>query len=73
LLNSLNIQHQAEKVGIFKNSNVAQLIGSFIFAVVIITSLIIAFEALGIEAISQPATAMLYEIMNAIPNIIAAH
>ncbi|MBO3661227.1 mechanosensitive ion channel [Acinetobacter variabilis] len=72
LLNSLNIQHQAEKVGIFKNSNVAQLIGSFIFAVVIITSLIIAFEALGIEAISQPATAMLYEIMNAIPNIIAA-
>ncbi|MBA4069126.1 MAG: hypothetical protein C0495_04610, partial [Acinetobacter sp.] len=62
----------AEKVGIFKNSNVSQVIGSFIFAVVIITALIIAFEALGIEAISQPATAMLYEIMNAIPNIIAA-
>ncbi|MGE8539009.1 MAG: mechanosensitive ion channel, partial [Acinetobacter sp.] len=72
LLNSLNVQQQAEKVGIFKNSNVAQVIGSFIFAVVIITALIIAFEALGIEAISQPATAMLYEIMNAIPNIIAA-
>ena len=72
LLNSLNVQQHAEKVGIFKNSNVAQVIGSFIFAVVIITALIIAFEALGIEAISQPATAMLYEIMNAIPNIIAA-
>ncbi|NLZ86549.1 MAG: mechanosensitive ion channel [Gammaproteobacteria bacterium] len=72
LLNSLNVQQQAEKVGIFKNSNVAQVIGSFIFAVVIITALIIAFEALGVEAISQPATAMLYEIMNAIPNIIAA-
>ncbi|KAK0334862.1 hypothetical protein LTR94_015159 [Friedmanniomyces endolithicus] len=39
---------------------------------VIITALIIAFEALGIDAISQPATAMLYEIMNAIPHIIAA-
>lgn len=72
LLNSLNVQHQAEKVGIFKNSNVAQVLGSFVFAVVIITSLIIAFEALGIEAISEPATAMLYEIMHAIPNIIAA-
>jgi hypothetical protein len=32
----------------------------------------VAFEALGIEAISQPATAMLHEIMFAIPNIIAA-
>src|SRR5690606_28858571 len=69
---SLNVQHQAEKVGIFKNSNVAQVRGSFVFAGVIITSLIIAFEALGIEAISEPATGMLYEIMHAIPNIIAA-
>ena len=31
-----------------------------------------AFEALGIEAISQPATSMLNEIMQAIPRIIAA-
>lgn len=72
LIRSLNLQQQAEKVGIFKNANVAQVIGSFIFAVIIITSLIIAFEALGIEAISQPATAMLYQVMNVIPHIIAA-
>ena len=72
LLNSLNVQAQAEKIGLFKNSNVSQVIGSFIFAVIVITSLIIAFEALGVEAISQPATAMLYQIMNAIPHIIAA-
>lgn len=72
LIRSLNLQQQAEKVGIFKNANVAQVIGSFIFAVIIITSLIVAFEALGIDAISQPATAMLYQIMNAIPQIIAA-
>src|SRR5690606_23984821 len=49
-----------------------KVLGSFVFAVIIITALIIAFEALGIEAISQPATSMLYEIMNAIPHIIAA-
>ncbi|MEJ2898673.1 mechanosensitive ion channel [Acinetobacter sp. NS-4] len=72
LVRSLNLQQQAQKIGMFKNSNLPQVLGSFIFAVIIITALIIAFEALGIEAISQPATAMLYEIMNAIPHIIAA-
>ncbi len=72
LLSSLNVQHQAEKIGLFKNSNLPKVLGSFVFAIVIITSLIVAFEALGVEAISQPATAMLYEIMNAVPHIIAA-
>lgn len=72
LLSSLNLQQQAEKIGLFKNSNLAKLLGSFVFALVMITSLIVAFETLGVEAISQPATAMLYEIMNAIPHIIAA-
>ena len=70
--NSLNLQQQAEKIGLFKGSNLPRLLGSFLFAVVMITALIVAFEALGVDAISQPATAMLYEIMNAIPHIIAA-
>lgn len=72
LVRSLDMQSQAQKIGLFKNSNLAQVLGSFVFAIVIITALIIAFEALGIDSISQPATAMLYEIMNAIPQIIAA-
>ena len=72
LVRSLDLQSQAQKIGLFKNSNLAQVLGSFVFAIVIITAQIIAFEALGIDSISQPATAMLYEIMNAIPQIIAA-
>ncbi len=72
LLRSLNLQSQAEKIGLFKNGNLPNLLGSFVFTLIIITALIVAFEALGIEAISQPATAMLYEILNAIPHIIAA-
>ena len=72
LATGVNLQQQAEKIGLFKNSNVVKVLGSFVFAIVMITSLIIAFEALGVEAISQPATAMLYEVMNAIPHIIAA-
>ncbi len=72
LSNSLNLQQQVEKVGLFKSSSLSSFLGSFVFAVIIITALIVAFEALGIRAISDPATAMLYEIMNAIPHIIAA-
>lgn len=72
LANSVGLQSQAQKIGLFKNSNIARVLGSFVFALVIITSLIIAFEALGIETISQPATSMLNEVLYAIPNIIAA-
>lgn len=74
LISSLNLQTQIEKVGLFKNSEqgLSRLLGSFVFAIVMITALIVAFEALGIQAISQPATAMLGEIMYAIPHIIAA-
>lgn len=72
LLRSLDIQTQAQKIGLFKTGNLPHLLGSFVFTLIIITALIIAFEALGIEAISRPATAMLSEIMNAIPQIIAA-
>ena len=72
LTNSLGLQAQAEKIGLFKNSSITKFLGSFVFAIIIITTLIVAFEALGIEAISQPATAMLNEIMHAIPQIIAA-
>jgi len=66
------LQTQVQKVGLFKNSNLPGFLGSFVFAIIMITALIVAFEALGIQSISQPATAMLYEIMNAIPHIIAA-
>jgi hypothetical protein len=72
LLRSLDIQAQAQKIGLFKTGNLPHLLGSFVFTLIIITALIIAFEALGIQAISRPATAMLSEIMNAIPQIIAA-
>jgi hypothetical protein len=72
LIQSLDLQKQAQKIGLFKSSNLAHVLGSFVFAIIIITALIIAFEVLGINSISQPATAMLYEIMNAIPQIIAA-
>lgn len=72
LVKGVGLQEQVQKFGLFKEGNVGRVIGSFVSALITITSLIIAFEALGIETISQPATAMLNEIMSAIPNIIAA-
>lgn len=72
LSNSLNLQSSAEKIGLFKTSSLPRFLGSFVFAIIIITTLIVAFEALGVRAISEPATAMLHEIMYAIPHIIAA-
>lgn len=72
LLSSLNVEAQAQKIGVFKNTKVTQVLASFSFAVVMITAIIIAFETLGIAAISEPATGMLHDVMAAIPNIIAA-
>lgn len=72
LANSVGLQAQAEKIGVFKSSNLPKLLGSFVFTIVIITALIIAFDALGVAAISQPATNMLNQVLVAIPNILAA-
>lgn len=72
LANSVGLQAQAEKIGVFKTTNLPKLLGSFVFAIILITSLIVAFDALGIESISQPATSMLNQILAAIPNIFAA-
>lgn len=72
LSHSVGLQAQAQKIGIFKQTNLPKLLGSFVFTIVIITALIIAFDALGVEAISQPATSMLEQILTAIPNILGA-
>lgn len=71
LVTSTGLQTQAEKIGL-KANNLPSILGSFVFTIIIITALIIAFDALGVETISQPATAMLQQILSAIPNVIAA-
>ena len=47
-------------------------IGSIVFALIIIPVAIAALDTLNIAAISQPATAMLRVILDAIPHVIAA-
>lgn len=44
LINSLNLQ-SLPRICLFKNGSIAKFLGSFVFAIIIITALIVAFEA----------------------------
>jgi hypothetical protein len=53
-------------------ASLARAAGVLVFALIIIPVAIAALQVLGIEAISGPATAMLNEILAAIPNVLYA-
>jgi hypothetical protein len=53
-------------------ASVARALGVLAFALIIIPTAIGAIQVLGIEAISVPATAMLNQILTAIPHLLAA-
>lgn len=55
-----------------RGPGLARLLGILVFTLIIIPVAIAALEALGIEAISQPATAMLNNILLTIPRVIGA-
>lgn len=72
VVSSLNLQSLAGKAGISNQTQVANVAGTLVYLLVMMTAIIMGLDALKIEAISRPATNMLNEIMLAIPNIIAA-
>jgi hypothetical protein len=53
-------------------ASLARAAGVLVYALIIIPVAIAALQALGIEAIAGPATAMLNEILTAIPRVLAA-
>lgn len=55
-----------------RGPGLARLLGILVFTLIIIPVAIAALEALRINAISQPATAMLREILETIPRVIGA-
>lgn len=72
IVTSLNIQSLAGKAGISNQTQIANIAGTLVYLVVVITAIIMGLNVLNIQAISGPATNMLNEIMLAIPNIIYA-
>lgn len=72
VVSSLNLQSLAGKAGIGNQTQIANVAGTLVYLLVMMTTIIMGLDALKIEAISRPATNMLNEVMLAIPNIIAA-
>lgn len=66
------VEGMAEKVGFENPMSLTKLIKQVVFIIVFIPILIVALDALKMEAISGPAIAMFNTFLSAIPKIIAA-
>jgi len=72
LLIATGVDRAANAAGLHDSVKISRLVGTIIFIVVFIPSLIAALEALKVEAISRPATDMLARFLEAVPNLVAA-
>lgn len=69
---STSVEGMSEKMGFKNPMSLTNLIKQVVFIIIFIPILIVALDALKMEAISKPATEMFTTFLNAIPNIIAA-
>jgi hypothetical protein len=75
LLAAAPIDHAAKRAEIgdlIKGAEIARAVGLIAYVFILIPTFIVGLEALAIQSISQPLTAMLQTMLNAIPSIIAA-
>ncbi len=69
---SATLEAYSDKMGLTGSIDLSSLLKKIIFLIIFIPMLIAAIDALGIRAISEPATKMLETIISAIPMIITA-
>ncbi len=72
LLVAVGADSLGERVGITGEQTLSAIIGTVVYAIVLLLAIIQGLDALKIEAISGPATAMLTTLLEAIPNIFGA-
>jgi hypothetical protein len=73
LLAATNIDSIGKQVGINDGTQpLSQIIGTIVYVLILIPTVITALNALGVEAISKPAITMLTTVMNAIPVLFGA-
>ncbi|MCA1554479.1 MAG: mechanosensitive ion channel, partial [Chloroflexi bacterium] len=75
LLGAAGVDRFSERLGIqnaLGSQTLSSLLGTIVYLIILIPVLIAAIDALGIQAITQPATTMLNTVLNAVPNIFAA-
>ncbi|MGB3207904.1 MAG: mechanosensitive ion channel [Crinalium sp.] len=75
LLTASGTDQLGHRVGLNQPSggkSLSWIIGTFVYVLILIPTAIAALNALRIDAISDPATSMLQQILNAIPQILTA-
>ncbi len=75
LLSSLGTDQLGERVGLNRvvgEQTLSDIIGTVVYALVLIPVIIAGLQALQVEAISGPATGMLNTLLNAVPAIFGA-
>lgn len=75
LLAAAGVDRFSERLGIHRalgSQTLSGILGTILYLIILIPVLIAAIDALGIQAITQPAATMLNTILNALPNIFAA-
>lgn len=69
---STSVESMSARIGWDNPMSLTKIIKQLVFILIFIPILIVAIDALKMEAISKPATEMFQTLLNAIPNIIAA-
>jgi hypothetical protein len=72
ILETSGVDKVSSSVGMQKSIKISQIVGTVVFALVLIPTLISALDTLGMDAISEPASDMLSMVLSAIPHIIGA-
>jgi Conserved TM helix len=72
LLDAAGANRASRSLGLSESLKLSTLAGTVVYVLVLLPTLIAALDALKIEAISAPASAMLGQVFELIPNLIAA-
>lgn len=72
LLAAAGVDRLGETAGLRGGRSLSRLVGLVLYVLILVPALTAALDALQIEAITAPATAMLTAIMEAIPQVFAA-
>ncbi len=72
ILSAAGVDRINERIGLDGAVRLSSLAGTLVFVLVFVPTLISALDSAGIEAVSGPASKMLGEFFDAVPNIIAA-
>ena len=72
LLAAVGVDNLGERAGLSGERSLSKLVGTAVYTIVLLFTIISALEELNIEAVSGPATTMLTTIVDAIPGILGA-